>query len=138
MYLSAPALEKLAQIPVIPFQYVVTFLQIHPLTQARQDRQIIQSINMSQNNTPQRTAPAPVNGCPYHGPILAGEVTSYQSGKGLDAMGRYMAEGPQDQYALYVRADTAKMSTSKSCTCSAATAGMSYGGSSTGSSRRGA
>ena len=55
--------------------------------------------------------------CPYHGPVLSLRQTSFQSGKGLDAMRRFMAEGPHDQASLFNRPDTGLPSTARGCTC---------------------
>ena len=40
-----------------------------------------------------------------------------QAGQGLGPMDRFIAEGSTEQYAVFVRADTGKLSISKGCTC---------------------
>ena len=57
--------------------------------------------------------------CPYHGPIVGMTYTHQHSGQGLNPMNRFLAEGPGEQNALFIRADTGEVSTSRGCTCSA-------------------
>lgn len=62
--------------------------------------------------------------CPFHGPIL--QMSAHHSqGQGLDPMSRFLAEGPSEQHALFIRADTGALSTSRGCTCLAALEGGS-------------
>jgi len=37
--------------------------------------------------------------------------------KGVSPMERFLAEGPDEQSALFIRADTGKLSINKGCTC---------------------
>lgn len=63
--------------------------------------------------------------CPFHGPILDMSSAHRSQGQGLDPMGRFLTEGPSEQHALFIRADTGALSTSRGCTCRAAMAGRS-------------
>ena len=55
--------------------------------------------------------------CPFHGPILAMAHIHGCQGEGLGPMERYLAEGPSQQHAVFIRADTGRFSTSRGCTC---------------------
>jgi hypothetical protein len=57
----------------------------------------------------------PVNACPYHGPVLNFESTKSQPEQ--TAMTRWLAEGPHEAYAVFVRPDNGRLSVSKSCDC---------------------
>ena len=43
--------------------------------------------------------------------------TYEHTGRGLDPMNRFLAEGPGEQHALFNRADTQEPSTFRGCTC---------------------
>ncbi|MCJ1264031.1 hypothetical protein MMC22_003902 [Lobaria immixta] len=64
--------------------------------------------------------------CPYHGPILRMTSSHHSKGQGLDPMSRFLAEGPSDQHALFIRPDTGALSTSRGCTCRAGLEGVSH------------
>ncbi|OCL06392.1 hypothetical protein AOQ84DRAFT_78219 [Glonium stellatum] len=55
--------------------------------------------------------------CSYHGPVLQLLPVHNNSDKNLNAMERFMKEGPSDQYALHIRSDNGQLSTSKGCSC---------------------
>jgi hypothetical protein len=55
--------------------------------------------------------------CPYHDAILHMQASGRQPGYGLGVMDRFIDEGPAEQYAVFVRADTGKLSISKQCFC---------------------
>lgn len=57
------------------------------------------------------------NSCPYHDPIFESALEGGIQGRGLASVERFMEEGPEQQYALVIRADTGRLSTSKGCTC---------------------
>lgn len=67
---------------------------------------------LSGNETFQATA------CPYHGSIVQMRSNGGgQSHQDMSPMDRFLAEGPGQQYALFVRPDNGQLSTSKGCTC---------------------
>ena len=55
--------------------------------------------------------------CPYHGPIIHMIPNHSQKSDGQSPMNRFLAEGPSEQSALHVRADTGQLTTSRGCTC---------------------
>ncbi|MCJ1262342.1 hypothetical protein MMC22_002212 [Lobaria immixta] len=63
--------------------------------------------------------------CPFHGPILHTPSAHRSQGQGLDPLSRFLAEGPSEQHALFIRADTGALSTSRGCTCRVALEGWS-------------
>lgn len=83
-----------------------------------------QSLNSARSGQgPLSSTPAPKSSqgqhpsCSYHGPYLQLLPGHHSQGHGLAPMGRLLAEGPSDQHALFIRADTGKLSTSRECTC---------------------
>jgi hypothetical protein len=58
-----------------------------------------------------------VGSCQYHKSILSGGGGSYNHGRGLDPIARYLAEGPNEQASLFIRPDSGQVSTAKNCTC---------------------
>ena len=80
----------------------------------------------STTNTEQRPSPAfshpRTDGyhdhtCAYHSPIIEMGPTNGQQGHHQSPMDRFLAEGPSEQSALHVRADTGQLVTSRGCTC---------------------
>lgn len=63
--------------------------------------------------------------CLFHGSILQMSSAHRSQGYGLDPMSRFLAEGPSEQYAVFIRADTGALSTSRGCTCRAVLNGVS-------------
>jgi hypothetical protein len=57
----------------------------------------------------------PVMPCLYHNLVLAMPSSGHQ--KGLSPMDRFLAEGPAEQSAMFIRGDTGKPSNNKDCTC---------------------
>ena len=55
--------------------------------------------------------------CPYHGPALQGHPGSPLPDRVSDLMGRYLTEGPSQQYAIFQRPDTGRLSTYRECRC---------------------
>lgn len=55
--------------------------------------------------------------CLFHGSILQISSAHQSQGYGLGPMSRFLAEGPSEQYAVFIRADTGALSTSRGCTC---------------------
>ncbi|KAH8702801.1 hypothetical protein GQ44DRAFT_664553 [Phaeosphaeriaceae sp. PMI808] len=53
--------------------------------------------------------------CSYHASIIS--TTPNTQAKGINPMDRFLAEGPAEQSALFVRPDNGKLSTSRMCTC---------------------
>ncbi|KAF2475823.1 uncharacterized protein BDR25DRAFT_193907, partial [Lindgomyces ingoldianus] len=53
--------------------------------------------------------------CPYHTQVLTLGPNGYK--KDLSPMDRFLAEGPAEQSALFIRSDTGELSTNKRCTC---------------------
>jgi hypothetical protein len=54
--------------------------------------------------------------CPYHNAILGDNPINTNSGRGLNPMTRYLAEGPSEQYATF-QPDTGELSLRKGCLC---------------------
>jgi hypothetical protein len=52
--------------------------------------------------------------CPYHSRV---PMNTGGQPKGLSPMDRFLAEGPTEQSALFIRSDTGELSTNKGCTC---------------------
>lgn len=55
--------------------------------------------------------------CAYHNPILHMDPTHGQQAHDPSPMNRFLAEGPSEQSALHIRADTGQLATSRGCTC---------------------
>lgn len=53
--------------------------------------------------------------CPYHAQLLVMGGNAHLNG--LHPMDRFLAEGPSEQSALFIRADTGRLSTNKGCIC---------------------
>ncbi|KAF2853055.1 hypothetical protein T440DRAFT_515786 [Plenodomus tracheiphilus IPT5] len=71
---------------------------------------------MSLNNNPQCGPMSPSTSCVYHTQCLSGAPTV--PAKEMDPMERFLAEGPGEQNAVFVRGDNNQLSISKGCTCS--------------------
>lgn len=56
-------------------------------------------------------------GCPYHEPIIRMLQTVRSQQRNVSPMDRFLGEGPSEAYAVLVRADTGRLSTSRECTC---------------------
>ncbi|KAH7078073.1 hypothetical protein BKA63DRAFT_564618 [Paraphoma chrysanthemicola] len=67
----------------------------------------------SQSSPTTSTTSAPA--CNYHRPVIT--MSEFQVTTDLDPMNRFLAEGPNEQSALYIRGDNGQLSTSKGCTC---------------------
>jgi hypothetical protein len=61
------------------------------------------------------TATTLLRACPYHTQVLIMGSNGHK--KDLKPMDRFLAEGPADQSALFIRSDTGELSTNKGCTC---------------------
>lgn len=55
--------------------------------------------------------------CQYHGSVLQMQANTGGSTPGMSPMDRFLAEGPGQQHALFVRPDNGQLSTFKGCTC---------------------
>lgn len=60
----------------------------------------------------------PANACPYHSAIFENTLKGGKNGRGLNPMERFVEEGPEQQHAVFIRADTGELSTARCCTCS--------------------
>lgn len=55
--------------------------------------------------------------CPYHSRGVQVLGAKANQRRGLGPMDRFMAEGPSEQYAVFLRPDTGKLSISRDCIC---------------------
>jgi hypothetical protein len=55
--------------------------------------------------------------CPYHSQAVQMLGAKASQRRVLKPMDRFMAEGPDEQYAVFLRPDTVKLSISRDCIC---------------------
>ncbi|KAF1955044.1 hypothetical protein CC80DRAFT_110908 [Byssothecium circinans] len=71
--------------------------------------------SVSQSSTASLMTTPTATTCPYHAKVLSGAHEGTTTN--LDPMRRFLAEGPTEQSALFVRPDNGQLSTSKGCIC---------------------
>ncbi|CAN9286898.1 unnamed protein product [Alternaria alternata] len=74
-----------------------------------------QDASSGTTNSPQQRSFDTVTLCPYHISVLSS--ASKTCARNMNPMDRFLAEGPAEQSAMFIRHDNGEPSTKRNCTC---------------------
>jgi hypothetical protein len=91
------------------------FLHRSSLPEAIADHDCRDQTHPSSQSSQSSTATMMPHACRHHTRVLMMGPNGH--GKDLKPMDRFLAEGPTEQSAVFIRSDTGELSTKKGCTC---------------------